>query len=123
MSYLFYKILHLAGVFFLFAALGGFTLRAMSRSESVRTRKLAGITHGVALLVVLVSGFGLLARLQITHDWLFPPWIWGKLLVWLLLGAATALIKRKAGWRAALWFVLPLLGVVAAWLALYKPGS
>lgn len=123
MSYLSYKILHLVGIFFVFAALGGLTLRARSQPETARTRKLAGITHGIALLLVLVSGFGLLARLNVTHAWIFPPWIWGKILVWLLLGVATALVKRKAGWRGVLWFAWPLLGALAAWLALYKPGG
>ncbi|MDX1630326.1 MAG: hypothetical protein R3234_00540 [Thermoanaerobaculia bacterium] len=122
MSYLFYKILHLVGIFFLFAALGGLTLRTRSGTGSPEARKLTGITHGIALLVVLVSGFGLLARLQVSHGWLFPPWVWGKLLVWLVLGGAMALVKRKAGWRAVFWFAWPVLGALAAWLALYKPG-
>ncbi len=122
MSYTTYKILHLFAVLFVFLSLGGLTLRAMDRGDKGKSpaRRLAGMTHGIALLLVLVSGFGLLARLGVEHDWLFPPWVWGKLAIWLILGLSVAWIRKK-DWHRALWWLLPVLGGLAAALALLKP--
>ena len=122
MSYNTYKILHLFAVFFVFLSLGGLTLRAMDHGDKgkSRARRLAGMTHGIMIILVLVSGFGLLARLGIDHDWIFPPWIWGKLAIWLVLGIAISWIRKKE-WHRALWWTLPLLGSLAAALALLKP--
>jgi uncharacterized membrane protein SirB2 len=124
MSYTTYKILHLFAIFFVFLSLGGLTLRAMDHGDKgkSRARRLAGITHGLALILVLVSGFGLLARLGVQHDWVFPPWVWAKLIIWLLLGASVAFIRKKE-WHRALWWIFPILGGAAAALALLKPGG
>jgi len=72
MSYTIYKVLHLMGILFLFLSLG--TAISLSAADSARAgmRKLASITHGVALLVILVAGFGLLARLGLTSG--MPGW-------------------------------------------------
>ena len=118
MSLLTYKILHLFGIFLLFTALGGLTLRSADGGERSR---LAGISHGVALLVILVSGFGLLARLGLSHDWAWPTWVWLKLTVWLLLGASLVLVRRLPRLRNLWWCLFPLLGAAAAYLALFKP--
>jgi hypothetical protein len=110
-----YRWLHLAGVIFLFSALGAAVL--LARAGNDQGRKWIAITHGLALLVILVSGFGALAKLGMG----FPPWVWIKLLIWLLLGAAVVLV-RKMPQRAGLWWVLlPLLGAAAAWLGIFKP--
>lgn len=118
MSLLAYKVLHLLGMFLLFAALGAMTLL---QKQGAERSKLASISHGVALLILLVSGFGLLARLGITHDWSWPPWVYLKIVIWLLLGAALVAVRRAPRLAALWWWLFPLLGGVAAWLALYKP--
>lgn len=120
MSLLTYKILHLFGIFLLFAALGAITLR--SAQGTAERSRLAGISHGVALILILVSGFGLLARLGLSHDWLWPAWVWLKLLVWLLLGAALVLVRRVPRLGTLWWWLFPLLGAAAAYLALFKPA-
>ncbi len=113
-----YKILHILGVLLVFAALGGATLRALAGTrEEAPGRKLALVTHGVALLLILVSGFGMLAKL----GYGFPLWVWLKLAIWLVLGAAIALIRRMPQHATLFWFALPLLGAAAAYLAIYKP--
>lgn len=120
MSYFLFKVLHLLGVFLLFAALGGAILRAYAAGQAPprdRAGKLVGITHGVALLLLLLTGFAILG----IREWGVPGWAWAKLAVWLVMGALVAVIRRapsSAGW---LWWLLPALGAVAAWLAIYKP--
>ena len=120
-SYPVYKIVHLLGIFLLIVALGGISIHAANggtRSEST-TRRLTAILHGLGALIILVSGFGLLARLGITGG--LPAWIWAKLVIWLLLSAAIALPYRRPDWGKPLAVILPLLAVLAAYFALFKP--
>jgi hypothetical protein len=117
MSLLAYKVLHLLAVAYLFAALGGAAWHAAHGGRREGAGKGATIAHGLALVVLLVSGFGMLAKLGVG----FPGWAWAKLLLWLLLGAAGALPYRKPAWARSLFWLLPLLGGAAGWLALTKP--
>ncbi len=123
MSLQLYKVLHIAGVLLAFAALGGAILRAVADTrDGAPGRKLALTTHGVALLLILISGFGMLAKLALgPQQWGLPPWVWLKLLIWLVIGAAIALIRRLPARATVFWYVLPVLGTVAACLAIYKP--
>ncbi len=119
MSAQLYNVLHILGILLAFTALGGATLRALAgTSEEAPGRKLAGITHGVALLLILISGFGMLAKLKLG----FALWVWLKLAVWLLIGSSIAFIRRLPAHATIFWFALPALGVVAAYLAIYKPA-
>ncbi len=125
MSFEFYKVVHIVGVILLFYALGGMTLQALrgkidaQPEEKPPGRALMAAFHGIALVLLLVAGFGALVKLGTTDG--VPGWVWGKLVVWLLLAASPVLIKRKPNFAKALWFVLPLLGVVAVGLAVMKP--
>jgi hypothetical protein len=115
-----FKVLHLVGVFLLFAALGAAVLRAYAAGKAPardRAGKLAGITHGLALVILLVTGFAILGVSQ----WGVPGWAWAKLVVWLAMGALVVVIRRAPGAAGLLWWLLPALGLVAAWLAIYKP--
>jgi uncharacterized membrane protein SirB2 len=119
MSALFYQVLHLAGVILLFFALGGLALRAFAGgSGSDDGRKVAQITHGIALVLLLVSGFGLLAKLQLG----FPTWVWLKLGIWLTLGGIIVLVRRMHWHRWIWWVLLPAIGILAAWLGNAKPA-
>lgn len=122
-SYATYRIIHLFGIFVLFLALGAQTLGAMTDGARLTNgaRKLLAITHGVALLVILFGGFGLLARIGIAHGTAWPGWIWLKLGIWLLLGAMLMVLRRVQGLARPLWFLLPILGGIAAYAAIYKP--
>ena len=115
MSYEIYKILHLVAIVLLFLSLG--TL--LGAQLSTPLRRMAAIAHGVALTVILIAGFGLLARLGMASA--VPVWAWLKVVVWLLLGAAVVPIKRRPDLAPMLWIVLPLLGAAATWLAVAKP--
>ena len=120
MSLNFYKLVHLFGVLVLFMSLGGATLLAIEgHKASKSTRMLVGIGHGVALLVILIAGFGALAKLGLI--WPLPGWVWAKLALWMLLGAALMIPLRLPQLARPLWFLLPVLGGLIVWLAIYKP--
>ena len=122
MSLAAYKVLHILGILFTFIALGGLLLASRTGGERVQDRKLAGMLHGIGLVIILVSGFGALARIGMSNPGIWPLWMWIKVVVWLLLGAALVLIKRAPGLRTLLWILLPVLGAVAAYMAFFKPA-
>lgn len=118
MDYPVYKLLHLIGVVLLFLALGGAVLRAKLGAAVGETgKKLVAASHGVALLVLLVSGFGILAKLGLG----FPAWVWIKLVIWLLLGGVVVFLRARPQSAGAWWWRIALLGAIAAYLGVYKP--
>jgi len=117
MSYEFYRVLHIIGIVLLFFSLGA--LAAIGGRTDDRLRSFAAIIHGVAVAVILIAGFGLLARLGMFGG--FPPWIWIKLAIWLTLAVAVLPLRRKSELASRVFVAFPLLGGIAAWLAVYKP--
>lgn len=113
MSLGFYLWLHLAGLGLMLLALGGMALLAGERN------RMLAAAHGVGLLLSFVSGFGLLAKLVIPWPW--PGWVFVKILLWLVLGAAPAVMRRIQARTAALFWGLWALFLVTAWLAVHKP--
>lgn len=120
MSYPLYKVLHIAGTFLLFAGAGGMILLQLQESASDKARKLAGMTHGIAMLLILVAGFGALAKLGAS---ITAPWVLGKLVIWLIFGILPIFIRKMPAQAKLLWWLIPLLGALAAYLAIYKPGG
>jgi hypothetical protein len=121
-SYAVYRVVHLVGIFLLLVALGGLSLgSARAVAEGPGARRLAMTLHGVALFIVLLGGFGLLARLGIAHGMGWPGWVWMKLGIWILMGAAVVIPRRHPSWGPALLVLIPALGGVAAWIAIFKP--
>lgn len=119
-SYSVYKIVHLTGVFAVFLALGAMTIHVLNGgNKNHPTRKLCALTHGLGLVLVLVGGFGLLARLGMANG--LPGWIYLKLGVWLFLGGLSAVIYRKPELAKMIWFTLILSGGIAVYLVQYKP--
>ncbi|AGH94999.1 SirB2 family protein [Pseudobdellovibrio exovorus] len=120
MSYEFYKIMHLTGVILVFTGLVGLLTIKMSGGALVgKTKMLVFASHGVGLLLALVGGFGLMARLGMAQS--MPTWIYGKLIIWFILGGAIALIKRKANIGGLLYGGLIAIFLVASYLAVIKP--
>ena len=119
MSLLAYKVLHILGILLAFYALGGLTLHYLNggSKESNRSAKLTAATHGFGLVVIFISGFGLLHKAG--YGW--PLWAVAKIGIWLLIGAMVALVRRMPEHAKLFWFLVPTLGAVAAWLALFKP--
>lgn len=122
MSYIAYKLIHFLGIFTLIGALaaaGMHILRGGTRANDPWRRKLLAV-HGVAAFLILLGGFGMLARLGIVHG-LFPGWVMVKIGIWVVLGASIALPYRGRRFANALLIVVPMLAVAAAATAIYKP--
>ena len=120
MSYEVYKLIHLVGIILLFSGLVGLLTVRMSEGRlDGKVKSFVHITHGTGLLFILIGGFGLLARLGLMRD--IPNWVFGKLLIWLVMGGIIALVKRKGqiGWP--LFFLLLGFFILAGYLALFKP--
>ena len=120
MSYEFYKLMHLVGIVLLFSGLVSMlTLKVAGIPVEGSVKKFSFITHGLGLLLILVGGFGLLARLQLMAD--MPKWVYVKLLVWLFMGGAISLVKRKGHLGWSLYIVLLCVFAIAGYVALSKP--
>ena len=120
MSYEFYKIMHVTGFIMVFLGLAGIlALRMSGPTLSPRPYRLFMITHGVGLLLAFVAGFGLAARLNMFGH--LPMWVWGKIAIWLVLGGAIALAKRKGQIGTPILVLFVGLACTAAWLAITKP--
>ncbi|MFT6398084.1 MAG: hypothetical protein ACJAYU_002839 [Bradymonadia bacterium] len=122
MTYTFYKTLHVFGVILLFTSLGAYAHHnAMGGTKESNTRRaVTAASHGIALLILLVAGFGAAGKGGMMSNG-FPLWLIAKLILWLFFGGAVAILSKKPGVGSVLWWVLPLLGGVAAYLAIYKP--
>ncbi len=113
-----YKLLHFLGIFMTLLALGGiFVNSSLPADQQGRWRRLAGLTHGIGLVIVLVAGFGLLARLELG----FELWVSLKLLIWLAFGALIVAARKHPGQGVLLWWTAVLLAVAAAYLGHYQP--
>jgi hypothetical protein len=121
MSYEFYKVLHVFSILLVYVALGGASyLGGQGAPKGSSQRRFIAITHGVGLTLVLVAGFGLLARLGLARE-AFPLWIWGKLALWVVTGAGIALSLRLQNLSKVFAVLFPVLGATAAALAVFKP--
>lgn len=115
-----YRNIHLLGVFMVLVALGGAVLHGMmNQGKDLTWRKVISVTHGLGLVLIVVAGFGMLARLGISWPW--PGWVWGKVVVWVLLGASIVPARRSPGMAPALWWIVIVLAAAAAYLAINKP--
>lgn len=119
----FYEILHIIGIAMLFVAIGGVATHAANGGSKAtsQTRPLMGSLHGLGALLILVGGFGMLARMGFKHGTNFPGWLWVKLIIWVVLSAIVLLPYRRPALAKPFLLVLPLLAGVAVYMALYKP--
>ena len=64
-----YKVLHILGVLLTFAVLGGLALTVANGAtkSTSQVRRLIGATHGIGTFIILLGGFGALARLGVMH--------------------------------------------------------
>ena len=107
-----YHILHLVGAIFLFVGFGGL----LSANGNTRT---AMKFHGIGLLILLVAGFGMIAKLKLSYTAL---WVLAKMVIWLALGALPVLAKRRALQPGVVVLIAIALGGAAAYLGYLKPA-
>ena len=115
MSLPIYHLIHLFAVTALFAGTGA----ALGGTDNPGVRKFGAILRGVALLLLLVTGFGMLAKLQLMKA--LPVWVWLKLGIWVIAAVLPVFVKRKMLPGTAAVLIALALGAVAAWLGYLKP--
>ncbi|SHI70869.1 hypothetical protein SAMN02745181_0700 [Rubritalea squalenifaciens DSM 18772] len=98
-----FTIVHVVGIILLFM---GFAYGLKSWNKG------AAIAHGLGLLIVLITGMGMVGS-----D--FRPWVFVKLGVWLALGGALVLVKRKVLPESLNWIIIIALGALALWTVYY----
>ena len=104
-----YKFLHFLGMITLLLGLG-----AALAGEAKRSLRIASIFQGLGAVLLLVSGFGLQAKLKHAFD----PWLLGKLGIWLVLAGFVVVAKRRLLPPAAAWSLVVVLATIATWLGL-----
>lgn len=120
-SFEIYRIIHFVGLVATFAAIAGVLVHLLNggSKDDNKARKLMAISHGVGLLLALLGGFGMLAKMGI--HWPLPGWVFGKFLIWLALGAFLPMSYKMSARASQLWWVLLALALLGAWLATAKP--
>ncbi len=110
-TYEVYKLIHISAIF---TFLMGAAVLLLAQPQG----KMWKIVTGLASFGVLLGGMGLMART--TGG--FTPWIYAKIVVWLLVTAAGHVIARRCPNHGAAGFVITLaLAVAAAYLGINKP--
>ena len=117
-----YWYAHMLGIALLILSIGGVALHAMSggTKDTSGGRAVAAASHGLGSLLILVAGFGMLAKLELVSGGL-PGWVWAKLLIWLTIGLAFVVPYRKPELSKLVWFGVAFLMLLAAILAHSKP--
>lgn len=117
-SYEIYKILHIYAVVVMILSLA----INLVVPEKI---KFFSILSGFFTFLVLVGGFGLMARIGIKHGQMFPLWITIKMLVWSIIGIGTPIaIKRFVPARKLIVLkIVMMLSLISIIMAVYKPGG
>lgn len=123
MSLTVYKLLHILGILMVFLGLGGRAVLALQPDpKNSPGHKLVGILHGAGLLVVLVGGFGMLAKLGLDGEEMQGlGWVMAKIVIWILLGASIIVPVRKPSLMTPWLIVVTALAMISGYLAFYKP--
>lgn len=117
-----YWYMHILGVGLLVLAIGGVSLHAMSggTKQTSGGRAVAAASHGLGSVLILVAGFGMLARLDLMVDGM-PAWAWAKVAIWFTIGGLFMVPYRKPELSKLVWFATAALMLAAGYLAHAKP--
>lgn len=114
MSYETYKIIHFFSIIALFLSIGAL----LTTSGNKKQKKWIMSLHGLATLSLLVSGFGLIARLKMSS---FPLWLNLKLCIWLILSVLIPVLVSRKMSKKGICLLVFLSGLGAVCLAVLKP--
>ena len=118
----FYEVIHIIGIAMLFVAIGGVAVHAANGGTKANTdtRRIVGIIFGLGSFLILLGGFGMMARLGMVVG-MPPAWLAVKMVIWLILSAVVLLPYRRPALARPFLVLMPLLAGVAVTMALYKP--
>jgi len=117
MSIQFYNFIHFVGIIMVFLSFGGLVMQSIAKNDDKGLRRLGAITNGIGLLLVLVAGFGLWAKLKIP----LSGWLIVKVIIWFVFGGLVAVINRKPDLGKVLWWVILALGILAVVMVTFRP--
>ncbi len=114
-----YNIIHVTGAFAVMLAYGMLIARGLAAPDNVALRKFGAIASGIGLFLILLGGFGLMARYQYSYTNL---WVIGKYILFFALGFLIIFLNRKPE-LGKIWFAVTLLiGALSVYLCVVKPG-
>lgn len=121
MSYSFYSFLHIVSILVITMSLAATAMHIFNggTKDNLKGRKGLSITHGVALLVAFVAGFGLMARAG--YQFSTSPWLFIKILCWLLLSVYPLFLYKKWIPQKMALYGLFLILTVAVYTVVFKP--
>lgn len=113
LSYQTYKVIHLASIFIF---LSGAAVLLVANPPG----RFWKILTGVASMLILLAGFGLLARLDLMGA--IPAWAIAKMVLWAAITASGHVVAKRFPGAAlpAMWGIVALASL-AAFLAVFKP--
>ncbi len=113
-----YHFLHLIGLILVFIGFGG-----LLSSEGA---KRAMMWHGIGLVISLVSGFGMLAKMakglpEGAPSLYTQHWVIVKIALWLVLGFLPVLAKRRVIAAPMVVLIAAVIGAVMGYIGYFKP--
>ena len=117
-----YEIIHIIGIAMLFVAIGSVAIHAANggTKANTNTRALVSGLFGGGAFLILLGGFGMMARLGLVRG-MPPAWLLVKMVLWLVLAGIVLVPYRKPALAKPFALLLPLLAGLAAYMAVYKP--
>ncbi len=103
MPYQIYTALHIFGIGVLIVSLGGMSVHAILTDKSQSLRRPFLILHGAGLFLIVLGGFGMLAKSGI--GWPLPLWI--------IFSGLIAVLYKTDILNKAIWVLVPTLFLLA----------
>ena len=123
MAFEVYKIVHLSAIIVLLLSWGALLRPSLSspdlKAENPRLYSNLMKLHGSGLLLTLIAGFGMVAKLGLNSG--LPGWVLGKLAITISLGVLPILVRRRPSLRSLWTAAVVFLAIISGVLAIYKP--
>jgi hypothetical protein len=120
MPYEIYKIIHLTGIFLLISGLMmAYAMTSSGYALAGQIKKFSFAAHGTGLALILISGFGLLARLGLARE--MPMWAYVKFAIWGVFAIFISILKRKGQLGWPLYVAMLAVFMFASYTAVMKP--